>query len=231
MNKWLRIALGAAALAALIILGRLAGAYIEPFREWVQGIGPAAPLVFALVYAAAVVALAPASLLTIAGGAAFGLVQGAATVFFGAVLGATASFLVARYIAREKIEARFGGNAKFTAIDKAIGEQGLKIAFLLRLTPAVPFNFLNYILGLTTIPLRAYLLAFIGMIPGTFLYVYIGSLTSDVAAAAAGDAETGKLILNVVAFVATVVVTILVTRIARKALKQAAGEIESEDSQ
>ena len=91
----------------------------------------------------------------------------------------------------------------------------------------MPFNFLNYILGLTTVSLRDYLLAFIGMIPGTFLYVYIGSLTTDVAAAASGGAETGQLALNVVAFVATVVVTVLVTRIARKALAESAGDLEA----
>ena len=160
----------------------------------------------------------------------FGLFQGAAYVYVGAVLGATIAFVVGRYFAREAIEKRFGSNEKFSAIDRAIGEEGLKIAFLLRLTPAVPFIFLNYILGLTGITLRDYLVAFIGMIPGTFLYVYIGSLTTDVAAAAAGGAETGQIVLNIVAFVATVVVTVIVTRIARRALNEAAGEIEKQES-
>ncbi len=225
-----KIAIGIVALIGLVLLGRVAGGYVEPFRAWVEGIGPAAPIVFVLVYVIAVVALAPASLLTIASGAAFGLLSGALIAFVAAVLGATASFLIARYVARDSIARRFGGNAKFAAIDRAIGEEGLKIAFLLRLTPAVPFNFLNYILGLTTVSLRDYGLAFIGMIPGTFLYVYIGSLTTEVAAATAGGAETGRLGVNALAFVATVVVTVLVTRIARRALNEAAGEIESQEA-
>lgn len=226
-----KVVLGIAVLAALIGLGREAGGYIEPFRAWVEGIGPAAPIVFGVVYVIAVVMLAPASLLTIAGGAAFGLLKGALVVYIAAVAGALLAFLIARYVARDAIERRFGGNPKFAAIDRAVGEEGLKIAFLLRLTPAVPFNFLNYILGLTNVSLRDYLLAFIGMIPGTFLYVYIGSLTTEVAAAAAGDgAETGKLILNVIAFIATVVVTVIVTRIARRALAQSAGEIENQEA-
>ncbi len=226
-----KIALGLVGIVALLLLGREAGGYIEPFRAWVGGLGAAAPIVFGVVYVIAVIALAPASLLTIAGGAAFGLLKGALIVFFAAVAGASLAFLIARYVARDAIERRFGGNPKFVAIDRAVGKEGLKIAFLLRLTPAVPFNFLNYILGLTTVSLRDYLLAFIGMIPGTFLYVYIGSLTTEVAAAAAGDgAETGKLILNVVAFAATVVVTVIVTRIARRALAEAAGEIENQEA-
>ena len=230
-----KILLGLVAIALLIWLGREAGGYVEPFRLWVRDLGPAGPLVFGLVYAVSVVMLAPASLLTIAGGAAFGLIKGTIVVTLGAYLGMTAAFLIARYLARDTIARRIEHNPRFAAIDRAVGREGFKIAFLLRLTPVAPFVFLNYALGLTGITLRSYMISSLAIIPGTFLYVYIGSLTTDVAAAAAtanegSSTDTVTLALNVLAFVATVIVTVVVTRIARRALAEAAGELRQEES-
>ena len=227
-----KIALGVLALALLVWLGRTAGDQVEPFRLWVRELGPAGPLVFALVYAGSVVLLAPASLLTIAGGAAFGLVQGTVVVTLGAFAGMTSAFLIARYLARDAVAKRIAKSPRFAVIDRAVGDEGFKIAFLLRLTPVAPFVFLNYALGLTSISVRSYLLSSLGIVPGTFLYVYIGSLTTDVAAAAAsgGETDTAKLVINVVAFLATVVVTVVVTRIARRALAESANELQAEEA-
>jgi len=227
---WLRIAVGIAALAALIALGRLAGGYVETFRSWVEGLGPAGILVYGLAYAVGVVSFVPGSLLTIAGGAAFGLWKGTLVVFCAALLGAIAAFLIARYLARNAIEQRLSGNARFAAIDRAIGNEGLKIVFLLRLSPVFPFNLLNYGLGLTKVRLRDYAIAGLGMLPGTLLYVYIGSLAGDVAkASAAGSgSETGQTLLAIVGFAATLAVTVLITRTARRALREAADLAEEE---
>ncbi|MBW2397443.1 MAG: TVP38/TMEM64 family protein, partial [Deltaproteobacteria bacterium] len=112
----------------------------------------------------------------------------------------------------------------------AVGREGRKIIFLLRLTPAIPFSILNYALGLTKVNLADYVIAGFGMIPGTFLYVYLGYLATETAAAAGGtgSAELGTWILNIVAFVATVAVTIYVTVIARRALAEATDETKEE---
>ena len=225
-----RIALAIGALVALIALGRFAGGYVEPFREWVAGFGPAAPLVFGLVYAVGVVAFLPGSALTIAGGLAFGVVEGAIVAFLAETVGSVASFLIARYFAREAVEARISGNARFAAIDRAIESQGRRIVFLLRLSPVFPFNLLNYALGLTKVRLVDYAVASPGMIPGTFLYVYIGSLGGDVAAATTEGAELGRIALIAVGFVATLLVTVLITRIARRALDEAAGDLPAEEA-
>jgi uncharacterized membrane protein YdjX (TVP38/TMEM64 family) len=222
-----KVVLGIAALAALIVLGSYAGGYVEPFRDWIDGLGAAGPIVFALVYAVSVVAFVPASALTIAGGLAFGVVEGSIIVFLAATLGATVSFLIARYVAREAIESRTADNPRFAAIDRAIESQGRRIVLLLRLSPVFPFVLLNYLLGLTNVRLTDYVVASIGMIPGTVLYVYIGSLSGDVAAASDGGAESGKTALLVIGFVATLVVTILITRIAKRALDEAAGDLPS----
>lgn len=217
---------GLLALVAVVLLARWAGGQIDVFRDWVAGLGAVGPIVFILGYAAGVVAFLPGAALTLAGGAVFGVAYGTAYVFVAACLGAAAAFLVARYAARDAVAKRIAGSPKFAAIDRAIGEQGLKIAFLLRLSPVIPFTLQNYALGLTGVRFGDYLLAFLGMIPGTLLYVYLGSLAGDAAAAAgAGEAaDTGRLALNVVAFVATLLVTIVITRIARRALREAGAD-------
>lgn len=224
VGRVLLIALGVVALA---VLGRQAGRYIPQFAEWVNGLGVWGPVVFIIGYAVAAVAFVPASLLTLAAGAIFGVARGVVYVFIAAVLGSSAGFLISRYLARRAIERRFASNPRFAAIDRAIGTQGRKIAFLLRLSPVFPFNLLNYGLGLTQISFTDYVIASIGMLPGTLLYVYYGKLAGDVAALAGGAAPEkgagyyGVLLLGLVA---TIVVTTLVTRTARRALKEATGE-------
>jgi len=222
---WTKLALAALGLAALIALGKLAGSRVDELRSWTLGLGPLAPIVFVALYAVGVVAFLPGSALTLAGGAIFGVVKGTAIVFTAAVLGSTAAFLIARYLARGFVERRIAGNAKFAAIDRAIGQQGRKIVFLLRLSPVFPFSLGNYALGLTRVSLADYVIAAAGMLPGTLLYVYVGSLAGDVASAAAsGGAQTGKTALTAVGLAATALVTVFITRIARRALADASGQ-------
>ncbi len=220
----LRIALGGLLLAVLVVVARQAGGYIPQFAMWIDGLGVWGPLVFAVGYAIATVAFVPGSLLTLAGGAVFGLGFGTVYVFIGASVGATASFLIARYFARSAIERKLAGNERFAAIDRAVGDQGRKIVFLLRLSPVFPFILLNYGLGLTKVRLADYIVACLGMLPGTVLYTYYGKVVGDVAALAAGAApERGaaQWALLGVGLLATVVVTTVVTRIAARALKEA----------
>jgi uncharacterized membrane protein YdjX (TVP38/TMEM64 family) len=220
-----RIAAVLVAVAVLVALGRAAGGYLPAFARWVDARGAWGPLVFVVGYALAVVAFVPGSLLTLAAGAIFGLARGVAYVFVAAVLGASGAFLVSRYVARGVVERRLADNPRVAAIDRAIGTEGRKIVFLLRLSPVFPFNALNYALGLTRVSYRDYLVASVGMLPGTFLYVYYGKLAGDVAALAGGAAVAkGPAYWAVLALglVATVVVTTLVTRSARRALDDAA---------
>ena len=222
-----KILLGVAALVGLVALGRAAGQYVPVFAEWVEGLGVWGPAIFVLGYTLAVVAFVPAWLLTLAAGAIFGLGSGTAYVFVAATLGSCAAFVVARYFARPWVEQRIEGNAKFAAVDREVARQGLKIVFLLRLSPAFPFNLLNYALGLTQVRFGDYALAALGMLPGTFMYVYIGRLLGDVAAVAGGaerETTTGEQVLLGVGLLATIAVVTLVTRIARRALAEATAE-------
>jgi len=222
-----RVVLLAAAVVGLILLGRQGGAYIPIFAEWVKGLGVWGPVAFIAGYVVAAVLFIPGSLLTLAGGAIFGLTKGVVIVFLAAVLGSSAAFLVSRYVARSSIERRLAGNARFAAMDRAVGAQGRKIVFLLRLSPVFPFTLLNYGLGLTNVRFVDYVVASIGMLPGTLLYVYYGKVIGDVAALAGGTAmEKGPAdyAILILGLAATIVVTTIVTRIARRALSDATKE-------
>jgi uncharacterized membrane protein YdjX (TVP38/TMEM64 family) len=222
-----RIGLGIAAVVVMIMLGRQVGAYVPQFAIWVDRLGIWGPIVFIVGYAAATVAFVPGSILTLAAGAVFGLGKGVLYVFIAAVLGSSAAFLVSRHLARAVIEQRLAGNARFAAIDRAVSAQGRKIVFLLRLSPVFPFNLLNYALGLTNVRFVDYLVASVGMIPGTLVYVYYGKLAGDVAALAGGAAVqkgAAYYAVLVLGLTATVLVTALVTRTARRALHGVTGE-------
>lgn len=218
-----RVVLAVAVIALLYFAGRQAGEYVPRFAEWVDSLGVWGPVVFILGYIVAVVAFVPGSVMTLAAGAIFGLGEGVLYVFIAATIGSCAAFLVSRYLARRSIEQKLAGNPKFAAIDRAVGREGRKIVFLLRLSPAFPFNLLNYGLGLTNVRFVDYAIASLGMLPGTLLYVYYGKVAGDVAALAGGAApEKGAeyYAVLVLGLVATVVVTWLVTRTASKALKE-----------
>lgn len=222
-KRLLPVAVAAGAVLGFLVVGRVGGAYLPVFASWVAEQGVWGPVLFIAGYAVATVALVPGSLLTLAAGAVFGLAAGVAYVFMGAVLGATLAFLVGRYAARGAVERRISGDPRFERIDAAIARSGRKIVFLLRLSPVLPYNLLNYALGLTRVRLRDYVIASLGMLPGTFLYVYSGRVAGDVASLAGGAAVErggGYYAVLVLGLVATVGVTIMVTRIARRALRK-----------
>ncbi len=221
--SWLRLAVGVVMVLLLVTFRRELAASVPRFTEWVDGMGVWGPVVFMLGYAIATVAFVPGSLLTLAAGAIFGIAQGLLLVFVGASVGATAAFFLARTVARSAIEQKLENNSRFAAVDRAVEREGLKIVMLLRLSPVFPFNMLNYALGLTRVRPRDYMIACLGMLPGTMLYVYTGKVVGDVAAVAGGAAPErglGYWAIAVVGLVATVVVTTVVTRTARQALRQ-----------
>lgn len=225
---YLRVGLALLAVIALLVLGRYAGGYVPRFSAWVNGLGVWGAVAFVAGYAIATVAFVPGSLLTLAAGAIFGLVKGTVVVFIGASIGASGAFLLARHVARQAIERRIQDRPKFRAVDRAIGHEGLKIVTLLRLSPIFPFNLLNYGLGLTRVRFVDYLIACLGMLPGTFLYVYYGKALGDLAALAGGvrmERGMGYWIVFAVGLGATAVLTYFVTRIARRALAEEVADV------
>jgi uncharacterized membrane protein YdjX (TVP38/TMEM64 family) len=185
--------------------------------------GPLGAFVYAVVYGIAVTAMIPGSVLTLGAGLLYGPFGGLAVVWPGAMLGAVLSFVLGRNLLRDQVEARVAQNPTFGAIDRAMGDDGLTLVGLLRLSPVFPFNLLNYGLGLTSISLRDYTLATgVGILPGTFLYVYLGSTLSSIGQIFDGTAPSspGQQVLQVGGLLATIAVTVLATRRARAALAE-----------
>ena len=175
-------------------------------------------------YIVACVLLLPGGILTLAAGFLFGVVTGTITVSVGSTLGASAAFLVGRTFARDWVRKKVSNRPKFAAIDRAVGEQGFKIVLLTRLSPIFPFNMLNYAYGLTGVKLRQYFLAsWIGMLPGTIAYCYIGSGLRSLTEVAAGQTEGGWVQRAFFwgGLVATLAVVVVVTRISQKAINRA----------
>ncbi len=161
-------------LVTLIVLARVfnLGQYLGSLREWIENLGPMGPVVFILIYAVAVVAAIPASLLTVAAGALFGSALGIAVVSLASTLGAALAFLVARYFARDSISAWLNGKKTFRRLDEMTETHGATIVALTRLVPIFPFNLLNYGFGLTRVPFWTYVFwSWLCMLPGTFVFV------------------------------------------------------------
>jgi uncharacterized membrane protein YdjX (TVP38/TMEM64 family) len=193
---------------------------------WVDSLGAVGAIAFIIIYILATVAFFPGSILTLGAGVVFGVVLGSFYVFIGATIGATAAFLVGRYLARGWVVEKIQGNNKFQAIDEAVGKEGLKIVLLTRLSPIFPFTLLNYAYGVTGVSLKDYLLGCAGMIPGTIMYVYIGSLAGNLATIGTSAATNPVLpwTIRLIGFIATVAVTLYVTKIARQALASVISE-------
>lgn len=182
----------------------------------IDSLGFWGPVLFVLIYVAAAVLMIPGSILTLGAGAAFGMVKGFALVSIASTAGAIAAFLVGRYLAREKAAQRIEGSPTFAAIDQAIAAEGWKIVGLTRLTPLIPYTLLNYALSLTKVRFIPYALAtWIGMIPGTLMYVYLGSLGNT---GASRERTAGEWALLMVGLIATITVTLVISRAAKKAL-------------
>ena len=189
--------------------------------EWIKGQGSVGFIVYILVYIAAAVLFIPGSIITLGAGFAYGVLTGSILVSIASILGATASFLVGRYLARDWVAKKVANNESFRRIDNAVAGRGFKIVLLTRLSPIFPFTFQNYGYGLTGVSLRDYFFAsWIGMIPGTIMYVYIGSLITDITQIASGQSAEvpGQKIFYFVGLAVTVAVSVYVTRIAKKAL-------------
>jgi uncharacterized membrane protein YdjX (TVP38/TMEM64 family) len=217
------VAAGVALVLALLVATQLGDArgWLIAGVETIARLGPWGLALFVSLYAAATVLLLPAVVLTLGGGAVFGVVLGALAVWVAAMLGATAAFIIGRYLAREWVERQLAARGGFRAIDEAVAREGWKIVLLTRLSPAFPFVLLNYAFGLTRVSLRAYVAASaVGMIPGIAMYVYLGSLAGSLAAAVAGAGTQtpAQWALFGIGLLATIIVTVYVTRLARAAL-------------
>ena len=222
-DVWLR--LGA---AALLGLAALAAMLLLPVADWLRAalrltsrLGWWGPILLSCLYIVTTVLALPGVILTLGAGAAFGVAMGVAIVSIGSTLGATAAFLVGRHVARDWLRRRIEQRPRFQAVDEAVREDGFRIVLLTRLSPVFPFVIMNYVYGLTSVRLRTYVLAsWLGLLPGTVLYVWIGTFVQMAALHEPDEFSLWQWVLYAVGLAATAAVTVLVTRKARKAIER-----------
>jgi len=187
---------------------------------WIRGLGPWAPITFVAIYCISCVLAIPASILTLGGGFLFGILWGSVYVIAGATLGAIAAFLVGRYLARDWVAKKIQGHEKFKAIDDAIAREGWRIVLLARLAPIFPYAVLNYGFALTRVSFRQYFIGtVIGILPAMIVFVYFGSLATDLTRL--GQGIKSQPVFKWFIAIATLVVVVLLTRMARRSLNRA----------
>lgn len=172
---------GALRLALIVLLGALAAWVfmhrseidVQSLGAAVHRAGPWGPLAFMAIYAVATVAALPGTVMTLAGGALFGPAAGTFYNITGATLGATGAFLVSRHLAADWVRSRLGARAE--QLIAGVEREDWRFVAFVRLVPLIPFNLLNYALGLTRVRVSRYLIAsYLAMLPGTFAYTYLG---------------------------------------------------------
>jgi uncharacterized membrane protein YdjX (TVP38/TMEM64 family) len=200
------------------------GDWLRSLLAWAERLGPWGPVLLVGLYVVAGVLLLPGSILTVGAGFLYGVPLAFLIVWIANTLGACTAFLVGRTIARDWVARRVARSEKFATLDEAVKENGFKIVLLTRLSPAFPYNFLNYAFGVSKIRFRQYAIAtWLGLIPGILMYVYIGaSLRPFVRAVADVEVNAQPTWAYHVFFwfglAITVVVVVVTTRIARRAL-------------
>jgi uncharacterized membrane protein YdjX (TVP38/TMEM64 family) len=224
---WLQALL---AVEIVLILGAFSRLLSPPFflphtLVWLRDLGALGVVAFVVLYNLATVLFIPGSILTLGGGALYGVFWGSVYVTLRAILGATLAFLIGRYWARDWVCQRLQNDPRFRSIDAAVARRGARVVLLTWLSPVFPFNLLNYGFGITTISLKDYLLGSLGLVPGTVMYVYIGSLAGDIATLDSSSevglqAQLIQWTMRGVGLVATGAVTLYVARIAQKALNE-----------
>ncbi len=223
-RRWIFAAVLVASIAAAVLTLPI-DTWLVALVDWIRAAGPGGVAVYGAVYVAATLLLLPGSALTAGAGFAYGPLWGTLLASPVSVLAATLSFALGRTVARGWVARRIADWPRFAAVDHAIGEDGFRTVLLLRLSPLFPFNLLNYGLGLTRVRPRDYVLgSLLGMLPGTALYVYLGSLVTsagELSSGRASDAGAAGPVLYWVGFGATLVVTVVITRSARRALDRA----------
>ncbi|MDX2256478.1 MAG: TVP38/TMEM64 family protein [Pseudanabaenaceae cyanobacterium bins.39] len=229
LRLWLKIIINAIAIGLLIVLSHRLNLPLlwQNILFWIRDLGAWGAIAFILIYNIATILFIPGSLLSIGGGALYGLELGSLYVFIASTIGATLAFLIGRYLARDWVSHKIRNHLTFRAIDAAVVKEGFKIVLLTRLSPLFPFNMLNYVFGITRVALKDYILGSVGMIPATVMYVYLGSLVGDIGTI--GDMsqvhpnsqlQAIQWVIRLIGLLATIVVSFVIARTAKRILKQ-----------
>jgi uncharacterized membrane protein YdjX (TVP38/TMEM64 family) len=222
VSRFARVLIAAGFALTLLLFGRQTAAFLPTFAVWVQSLGPWGPMAFVAAYGIAAVLILPCVLLTLAAGALWGVGRGLVYAVTGASLGAALAFLTARYVLRRFVQAYVDRHPRLAAIDRAVEAEGLRLMFLLRLSPIVPYTLLNYVLGVSRVRFREFMGGLAGMVPAALMYVYAGKVIGDAASIATGaraPRDAAYYTLLGIGLAATVLASVLIARAAARAVQ------------
>ena len=189
--------------------------------QWVDSLGTLGAIAFVAIYIIATTICIPGSIMALAGGALFGKLMGTILVFVSGFLGACCAFGLGRYLLSDWVKKQLEKNSYLKAVNRLVVTEGWKIACLLHLSPIVPFNLLNYVLGTSEITYPNFLLATsVGILPGVILYVFLGSTIGDLTMVMMGKSDSAnstiQWVISAIGILATVALTIYLAKIARQ---------------
>jgi len=215
--------IGLVVLVILILIAGRVGDYITPTEEWIKAQGAYGPIIFIIAFWIGTIIFIPGNLYAIASGLLFGLVSGFIYISIAEVTGAIILFLIARYLARNTLERYLSKHPKFFEIDKIVSKKGIKIMILLRLVP-LPYTFLCYMLGVSEVTFRDYVIALVVIFPKLFLMVYYGYVAKNLtklSAGTGGDYSDLHYISLVVGVVVSIIAIAYIGHIVLLTLRQA----------
>eukprot|EP00938_MAST-03A_sp_MAST-3A-sp1_P003784 g3784.t1 len=218
------------------------GDALNSFLKWMEDNLVLGSFAFAGVYIMCTVLFVPGSALTLGAGFIYGsatpssgagVVLGSIVVFFSASVGACVAFFVGRFVMRDCSQKLFDRFKVMHAIDKALEKKGTKLMLLLRLSPLVPFNVLNYVLGVSSVKFNEYATGCLGMIPGTIAFVYIGTTISEIgdSSGESGSSSTVRVVIYCLGGVATLVAAVAISYYARQILNRTLDDFKGEEDE
>lgn len=229
MKSGTRILLFVIIIAGIVVAAAMTDLrqFLGDLLQWISSLGVLGWAIFILIYILAAILFIPATILTLGAGFLYGVVLGTVLVSIASTAGAVGAFLVGRYLARDWIRERIGKSERVKELDLAVQEEGWKIVFLSRMSPIFPYNALNYAYSLTSVRLKHFFWAtWLGMLPWTIVYVYVGTLASDVLTLGTRGRTPIEWAVLMIGLIVTGLLVWYVAHLAKKALTK---KIDSQD--
>ena len=217
-----------------LVLCAVAGYYLFQdavnINDWFKGFGIWSPVLFTVALSLAIVLLLPTPFVKVGAGAIFPFWIAVAVNFVASMIGGLIAFILGRWLFRDSIQEAIANDQRMVNIEAALGEDAMRISVLVRLSPILPDEWLNYIMSATPVTLRVFLLSNVSSIIYCIIYAYYGHALGSIALSRSGMAgltqSNGGLMLLLLGIVATVIATVIVTRTSIRVLKEAIGEEE-----
>jgi uncharacterized membrane protein YdjX (TVP38/TMEM64 family) len=192
--------------------------WLKDFRDQIKALGAVGFFAYIALYVVCASCLIPCTAMGLLAGYLFGLSLGVPAAVIGGNLGAWSAFFLGRTLLRGRVETWAADRPRFSAVERAVAQNAMKIIVCLRLSPIFGYTLMNYLLALTSVPFWKFALAtVIGMLPGNFAFVYLGTLPDELQQ----DKPLGIRVLQIAGIAATLLATVLISRIARRALREA----------